>query len=114
MAGEGSWVNLIVSKVAVQNRSAKPVKNVQIGWVLKEIDNKGDKLLQGSTTTFEVQLPAASIKLRKIPFIKTKYWVTRQLVLHSPAPLNDLLPHFEVSILKQHVKQNFKLLSPAF
>jgi hypothetical protein len=69
MAGEGRWVNLIVSRVTIQNRSAKPVKNIQLGWVLREMDNEGSQLLQGSTTSFEVQLPAASTTLRKVPFI---------------------------------------------
>lgn len=68
MAGQGKWANLIVSRGAIQNRSARPVKNIQLRWVLREIDN-GLELLQGLTASFDVSLPALSTKFKKIPFI---------------------------------------------
>jgi hypothetical protein len=68
MAGEGRWANLIVARGGFQNRSAKAVKNIQLRWVLRSIDNSSE-FLQGSTPMFEIQLLAGSIKLKKIPFV---------------------------------------------
>jgi len=68
MIGEGKWANLIVSRGGFQNRSAKTVKNIQLKWVLKSIYNNAE-VLQGSTPIFEIQLLAASTKVKRIPFV---------------------------------------------
>jgi len=68
MAGKGKWANLIVSRGAFQNRSAKAVSNIQLRWVLRSIDDSSE-FLQGSTSMFEMRLLAASTKLKRIPFI---------------------------------------------
>ena len=68
MAGQGKWANVIVSRGAFQNKSAKAVKNIQLRWVLRSIYNSSE-FLQGSTPMFEMQLFAASTKQKKIPFV---------------------------------------------
>lgn len=68
MAGEDRWANVVVSKGAFENRSAKAVKNVQLRWDLRSTDNSSE-FLQGSTPMFEMQLFAGNTRLKKIPFV---------------------------------------------
>jgi hypothetical protein len=54
----GKVVNLVISKVKLENRSRRPVKEVKLEWLLTTSEDPQPVLLRGQTAFFNAFLPA--------------------------------------------------------
>ncbi|HEX8846525.1 MAG TPA: hypothetical protein VF791_17895 [Pyrinomonadaceae bacterium] len=69
LAGNGKWVNLVVSGATIKNKTSKTIKSLQLKWVLVRSDEVNNTLLQGTTKRFAVDVKGGKIELKKTPFI---------------------------------------------